>query len=78
MTKLQVRALLYQLGGFAIFFISLRYLIVQYTPLEGMWISFSAFVVGTLLSPKFQAAKTKDGEKLFMTWIFLKGVREIG
>ncbi len=78
MTKLQVRALLYQLGGFAIFFISLRYLIVQYTTLEGMWISFSAFVVGTLLSPKFQAAKTKDGEKLFMTWIFLKGVREIG
>jgi hypothetical protein len=43
-----------------------------------MWISFSAFVVGTLLSPKFQAAKTKDGEKLFMTWIFLKGVREVG
>lgn len=78
MTKLQVRAFLYQLGCFAILFISFRFLIGQYTPLKGLWISFSAFAIGTILSPKFQALKTKDGEKLFMSWLFIKGVKEIG
>jgi hypothetical protein len=78
MTKLQVRAFLYQLGCFAILFISFRFLIGTYTGLTGFWIPLTAFVIGTILSPKFQAAKTKDGEKLFMTWIFVKGVKEIG
>lgn len=78
MTKLQVRAFLYQLGCFAILFISFRFLIGNYTNLEGLWVSMTAFVVGTLLAPKFKAAKTKDGEKLFMSSIFIKGIREIG
>lgn len=78
MTKLQVRAFLYQLGCFAILFISFRFVFEKYTALEGLWVSFGAFVVGTILSPKFQAAKTKDGEKLYMSWIFLKGIKEIG
>ena len=78
MTKLQVRAFLYQLGCFAILFILARFLVEKYTELTGFWIPMTAFVVGTLLSPKFQAAKTKDGEKLFMKWIFMKGIREIG
>jgi len=78
MTKLQVRAFLYQLGCFAILFISFQYLIGRYANLQGLWISITAFVVGTILSPKFQAAKTKDGEKLFMSWLFIKGIKEIG
>ncbi len=78
MTKLQVRAFLYQLGCFAILFISFRFLIGKYTIATGLWIPFIAFVLGTILSPKFQAAKTKDGEKLFMSWIFIKGIKEIG
>jgi hypothetical protein len=78
MTKLQVRAFLYQLGSFAILFISFRYLVGTYTSLTGFWIPLTAFAVGTILAPKFQAVKTKDGEKLFMSWIFLKGIREIG
>lgn len=78
MTKLQVRAFLYQLGCFAILFISIRFLVANYTNATGLWIPFIAFVMGTILSPKFQAAKTKDGEKLFMSWLFLKGIKEIG
>lgn len=77
MTKLQVRALLYQLACFAILFIGLQFLIKEYSNLTGLWVSFTAFVVGTILSPQFQAVKTRDGEKLFMRWIFLKGTREI-
>jgi hypothetical protein len=78
MTKLQVRAFLYQLGCFGILFILFRFLLGKYTHLEGAWISVTAFVVGTILAPKFQAAKAKEGEKLFMSWIFIKGIKEIG
>jgi hypothetical protein len=34
--------------------------------------SLTAFIVGTILSPKFKAVKTEDGEKLFMKWILSK------
>ena len=78
MTKLQVRAFLYQLGCFAILFITFRFLVGEYTDLTGFWIPLTAFVVGTILSPKFQAVKTKDGEKLFMSWLFIKGIKQIG
>ena len=77
MTKLQVRAFLYQLGCFAILFISLQFLIDKYTQLSGLWIPMTAFVVGTILAPKFQAVKTKEGEKLFMKWMFIKGIKDI-
>jgi hypothetical protein len=77
MTKLQVRAFLYQLGCFAILFISLQFLIDKYTQLSGLWIPMTAFVVGTILAPKFQAVKTKEGEKLFMKWMFVKGIKDI-
>ncbi len=77
MTKLQVRAFLYQLGCFAILFISFQFLIDKYTQLSGLWIPMTAFVVGTIMAPKFQAVKTKDGEKLFMKWMFVKGVKDI-
>ncbi len=77
MTKLQVRAFLYQLGCFAILFISLQFLVAKYSNLTGLWIPGIAFVVGTIVSPKFQAVKTKDGEKLFMSWLFLKGIKDI-
>jgi len=29
------------------------------------------------LAPKFQAVKTNEGEKLFMKWLFIKGIKEI-
>ncbi len=77
MTKLQVRAFLYQLGCFAILFISLQFFINKYTQLSGLWIPMTAFVIGTILAPKFQAVKTKDGEKLFMKWMFAKGIKDI-
>ncbi|WP_269222328.1 MULTISPECIES: hypothetical protein [Flavobacterium] len=78
MSKLQVRAFLYNLGCFAILFVLFRYLVEHYTNLTGFWIPMTAFIAGTILAPKFQAVKTKDGEKLFMSWLFVKGIKEIG
>jgi hypothetical protein len=77
MTKLQIKALTYQLLCFAALFFLTRFLAAAYTNLDGMWIPITAFVVGTLLSPKFQVARTKDGEKIFMSWLFVKGIREV-
>lgn len=71
------KAFIYNLLGFAVFFFPLRYLIATYTHLEGLWIPLTALVVGTILSPKFQAVKTRDGERLFMKWLFTKGLKEL-
>jgi len=77
MTKLQIRAFIYQLASFAVLFIGFRFLIEKYTHLVGLWVPFTAFVIGTILAPKFQSVKTKDGEKLFMKWLFVKGIKEV-
>jgi hypothetical protein len=77
MTKLQLRAFLFNLLSFVVLFVGFRILVEKYTTLTGIWISLTAFVIGTILAPKFQAVKTKDGEKLFMKWLFIKGIREI-
>ncbi len=77
MTKLQIRAFVYQLICFSILFILFRYLIGEFFNLTGLWVPFLAFIIGTVLSPKFMAVKTKEGEKLFMKWLFIKGIREV-
>jgi hypothetical protein len=75
--KKSTKAFLYQLLSFALFFIVARFLIATYTGLTGFWIPITAFVVGTILAPQFQAVQTHEGEKLFMKWLFMKGVKEI-
>ena len=75
--SLTVRALLYQLACFAVLFITARLLLDLYSRLQGFWIPFTAFMISTILAPKFRAVRTPDGEKLYMRWIFLKGTREI-
>lgn len=75
--NLKLKAFILQLISFAVLFIISQYVLANYTNLQGIWISITAFVVGTILAPQFQAVKTKDGEKLFMKWIFMKDVKEI-
>ena len=77
MSKLQLKAFILQLICFATLFILSRFLIEKYTGLTGYFIPITAFVVSTLVSPKFQAIKTNNGEKLFMKWLFVKGIKEI-
>lgn len=74
---LKTKAFIYQLLSFAVLFIAFRFIIAAYTNLSGFWIPLTAFIVGTILSPQFQAVKTNDGEKLFMKWIFMKGIKQI-
>ena len=53
------------------------YLVDIFTHLDGLWIPMTAFMVALLLAPKFQAIKTHNGEKIYMKWLFIKGVKEI-
>lgn len=75
--NLKLKAFILQQISFAVLFIISQYVLANYTNLQGIWVSITAFVVGTILAPQFQAVKTKDGEKLFMKWIFMKDVKEI-
>jgi hypothetical protein len=71
------KSLLYNFLAFAVIFFPLRFIIDANTGLTGYWIPITALIISTILSPKFQAINTKDGEKLFMRWIFVKGFKEI-
>jgi hypothetical protein len=73
----KTKAFVYQLICFALLFIVSKLVIEAYTNLTGYWVPITAFVIGTILAPQFQAVVTKDGEKLFMKWIFIKGVKEL-
>ena len=73
----QTKALVYNMLGFLILFIALRFIVATYTGFTGWKIPLAAFVVATILAPKFQVVKTAEGEKLFMKWLFIKGVKEI-
>ena len=73
----KTKAIVYNLIGFATLFISLRYFVLNYTNLTGIWKPITAAVVASLLAPKFQAVNTRDGEKLFMKALFIKGIKEI-
>lgn len=74
---LKTRAFIYQLLCFAALFILFRFIIDAYTNLTGYWIPLTAFIVATILAPQFQAIRTNEGEKLFMKWIFMKGIKQI-
>ena len=73
----QVKAFLYNFLGFAFFFTIVYFLVVQFTGLDGLWIPLTSGVAASILTPKFQVIKYMGEEKLFMKWMFVKGVKEI-
>jgi hypothetical protein len=73
----KTKALLYNLLGFAVLFIAMRFWILGYTNLYGIWKPLTAAIVASLIAPKFQAVRTRDGEKIFMKALFFSGVKEV-
>ncbi|RZJ67613.1 MAG: hypothetical protein EOO50_04860 [Flavobacterium sp.] len=71
------KALLYNFLGFAILYIPIYYLVTHFTNLDGWFRPLTSAVITTILSPKFQAVRTKEGMKVFMSWLFIKGIKEI-
>lgn len=73
----KVKSFFYNFLGFSVFYIPSYLLVMNYSHLQGLWIAGTAFMVSLILAPKFQAIKTNDGEKIYMKWIFIKGVKEV-
>jgi hypothetical protein len=71
------KALLYNFLGFAPVFLILYYVVLEFTGLIGLWVPLVSFVGTTLLSPKFQSVKQMGEEKIFMSWLFIKGIKEV-
>lgn len=74
---LKTKSIVFNFLGFAVLFIIIRFVADAYTNLSGFLLPLTAAVVATILAPKFQAIRTSEGEKLFMKWLFIKGVKEI-
>ena len=75
--SLTTKSLLYNFICFAVLYTVVYLLADSFTHLTGYLKPITAAVCASLLSPKFQAADTRDGKKLFMKWLFLKGIREV-
>ena len=73
----KTKALLYNFICFAIIFIIIRILLEAYSNLQGLWLPVTAFIVSTIVSPKFQSVNTSDGDKIFMKWMFIKGIKRL-
>jgi len=76
MTK-KVKAFVYNFLSFTALYIPAMIIIEKFTGLEGFMISITAFVFSLALGPKFQYLKTKEDEKIFVKWLFIKGVKEV-
>ncbi len=72
------KALLYNLLSFGILYVFIRYVVIDYTSLTGIMRPLASFVVATLIAPKFQAGFVNGKERIYMRWLFLKGVKEVG
>ena len=71
------KALLYNFLAFAPIFLLVYFLAQEFTGLTGLMQGIAAFLVTLILAPKFQATKVMGEEKIFMSWLFLKGVKEV-
>lgn len=73
----QTKSILFNFLGFIIIYFPFKYLFEAYSGFSTIQCLIAAFLSTLILSPKFQAVKTHEGEKLFMKWLFFKGVKEI-
>ena len=75
--SINAKSLLYNFLCFAGLYISLYFLIIAFTNLTGFWIPAVSAVAASLLAPKFYVIRTDQGRKMFMKWLFIKGIKQI-
>lgn len=75
--NLKSKALLYNFVGFAVLFIVIRSVMWLVLSSDGIMLAIVAAILASILSPKFAATKTKEGDTLFMKWLFMKGIKKI-
>ncbi len=73
----KTKALLYNFISFAFFYTAIYFLLSHFTHLTGLWLPITSAVMASILTPKFQTVRYQGEEKLFMKWLFMKGIREV-
>lgn len=71
----QVKTIMLQFVSFGLFFFIARFAFMTFTDLSGLWLPLTSGVVATILAPRFKVFKTDQGDKICMSWIFLKEVK---
>lgn len=77
MMNKQIKAFLYNLLGFIFFYVIAYLLFYNFTGLTGYWIPVTSAVITFIIAPKFQYSRQAGGDKIFMQWLFIKGVKEV-
>lgn len=73
----QNKAFVYNLLGFILFYVISYALFYNFTGLRGFMLPLASAVVTTILAPKFQYARQAGGDKIYMKWLFIKGIKEV-
>lgn len=47
------------------------------TGLSSIWCSVIGAVLATVFAPQFKVFDTQQGQKVYVRWIFIKGVKEL-
>lgn len=76
----KTKAFLFNFICFGLIFVTLRLGVMNYffpeaSPAVG---AIASGIIAIFISPRFAAIPTDTGEKLFMKWIFVKGIKKIG
>ncbi len=74
------KAFLFNFLCFGLIFVLLRVVIfhVFFPEFATIFAASISGVVAIFLSPRFAALPTDQGEKLFVKWIFFRGIKKIG
>ena len=75
--KPKFKAFLFNFIGFAVLFVIIRSIMWFLLSSDSIFLAIVAAVMASILSPKFAVTRTIEGEKLFMKWVFIKGVKEV-
>lgn len=77
---LKTKAFLLNFICFGLIFITFRLGVMGcfFSEMSSMMAALISGVGAIFVSPRFAAVPTDAGEKLFMKWIFVKGVKKIG
>tara|TARA_R110000868_G_scaffold222573_1_gene474443 strand:- start:8694 stop:8924 length:231 start_codon:yes stop_codon:yes gene_type:complete len=75
--QLKHKALVLNFIGFATIFIFLRWFVMDFFSINHLLKSILSAILATILSPKFAVIKARDGLKLVMKWVFIKGFKEL-
>ncbi|CAM3946420.1 MULTISPECIES: hypothetical protein [Flavobacterium] len=73
----KTKAFLYNFLSFVAIYIPALFIVKLIVNSESVIVSIFAFVISLVLGPKFQYVKTSEDEKIFMKWIFVKGIKEV-